>query len=265
MKENEKKSLDIEINLVPLLKELLKRAWIIVLVGLVFATAFYVGAKVMIKPTYRSGFTAYVNNAKYKQDNGYLTNSDLMASKELVKTFAEILKSRSILTEAAENLGWNNSYEQLQRMVSTEIQNETEIISVYVVHKDPQRAYDLANEIAKIAPAHMAQVVEGSSMKVIDYPVYSDVRYKPNYSRYAILGFFAGVLIVAVIVIIRYIKDDVIRNEKDIEIKFSLPILGVIPDSNSVGRAKGSGYYYSEYGNKADISVKNIGENKHEK
>ena len=260
MKDNEKRPLDIEINLVPLLKELLKRVWIMVLVGLVFAAAFYAGAKIMVKPTYRAGFTAYVNNSKYKQDDGYLTNSDLMASKELVKTFAEILKSRSILTEAAENLGWNNSYEQLRQMVGTEIQNETEIISVYVVHKDPQRAYDLANEIAKIAPAHMAEVVEGSSMKVIDYPVFSDERYKPQYSRYAILGFLIGVLLVIVIVIIRFVKDDVIRNEKDIEMRFSLPILGVIPDSNSDGRGKGNDYYYAEYGTKSEIEIKSEGD-----
>ena len=230
-----------EINLIPLLKEILKKSWIIAMVGVAFAIAFFGVTKLTIKPTYRSSFTTYVNNQQMKTNDGSLTNSDLMASKELVKTYSEILKSRTILIKAAENLGLNNSYTQLQRMVTTEIQNETEIITVYVVHKDPQVAYDLANEIAKLSPQYMANIVEGSSMRVIDYPEYSDTKYKPSYFRYALLGLLVGVLLVVVILIVRFLSDDTVKNENEVETRFGIPILGVIPDVNHL-ELKGYGY-----------------------
>ena len=55
-----------EIDIIPILKELLKKLWLIILVGLILSGAVFVGTKVLIKPTYRSGFTAYVNNKQSK-------------------------------------------------------------------------------------------------------------------------------------------------------------------------------------------------------
>lgn len=254
MKKTENKrneSQELEINIIPLLKELLRKLWLIVLVGLIIGGAVYVGAKVFIKPSYRSGFTAYVNNKQGKQNTDYLTSSDVNAAKELVLTYRSIITSNTILTAAAESINIDLSYDSLAKRVSTEIKNDTEIISVYVVDTDPQFAYDYAQAIAKTAPAYMSQIVEGSSMKIIDVPEYSEKRYKPSYLRYGIIGFLIGALIVIVFVIIRHFMDDTVKTEGEIEDKFALPILGVIPDVTKASN-KSSDYYYYEQNNKTE-------------
>ena len=250
--ENEKyESRELEINIIPLLKELLKKIWLILLVGLIVGGAVFVGAKLMIKPTYRSGFTAYVNNKQSKENTDYLSSSDVTASKQLVLTYQKILTSNTILSASAESMGIDSSYDSLNRKVSTEVKDDTEIISVYVVDTDPQFAYDYAQAISKTAPTYMAQIVEGSSMKIIDHPEYSEKRYKPSYFRYAIIGFLIGALIVIIFVIIRYFMDDTVKNEGEVENKFALPILGVIPDVTKASN-KGSDYYYYEQNNKTE-------------
>ncbi|MER2149681.1 MAG: Wzz/FepE/Etk N-terminal domain-containing protein, partial [Ruminococcus sp.] len=249
-----------EINIFPLLKELVKKLWLIILVGLIVGGAFFLGTKLLIKPSYRSGFTAYVNNKQGKQATDYLTVSDVNAAKELVLTYSNIITSKTILTNAAKKIGVDLPYDVLARMVSTESKDETEIISVYVVDTDPQLAYDYAQTIAKIAPVYIAEIVEGSSMKIIDLPEYSDKRYKPSYLRYAIIGFLIGALLVVAFVIIRFFIDDTVKNEGDVEKKFALPILGVIPDVNSAS-SKGSDYYSYENNNKneqVDISENDL-------
>lgn len=242
-----KSAKEIDINLIPLLKALLKKAWVVALVGVFFAIMFFGVTKLTIKPTYRCGFTAYVNNQQVQNNREYLTTSDLMASKELVKTFSEIIKCRSVLTKAAENTGLEYTYERLKGMVSTEIQNETEIISVYVVHRDPRVAYDLACEIAKVSPSYMTDIIDGSSMRIIDYPEYNENKYKPSYLRYTIIGFLAGALLVLIILIVRYFSDDTIRNDDEVEAMFNIPIIGVIPDS-SISNSNGYGYSSYKYG-----------------
>lgn len=237
---------ELEINIIPLLKEILKKLWLIVLVGLIVGCGTFIGAKMLIKPTYRSGFTAYVNNKQEKQNTDYLTNSDVAAAKQLVLTYQSIIKSNSILTASAESIGVDKSYDSLAKRVSTEIKDDTEIISVYVVDTDPQFAYDYAQAISKTAPQYMAQIVEGSSMKIIDYPEYSDKRYKPSYMRFALIGFLIGALVVVVFVIIRYFMDDTVKNESDIESKFSIPILGIIPDVSKASNNRSDYYYYSQ-------------------
>lgn len=248
MSKNDNKKIDspeLDINLLPLLKEILKKFWLIALVGLIVGGSVFVATKMFIKPTYRSGFTAYVNNKQSKENTDYLTNSDVTASKQLVLTYQKILTSNKILTAAAESIGVEKSYDSLIRKVSTEVKDETEIIAVYVVDTDPQFAYEYAQAIAKTAPAYMAQIVEGSSMKIIDDPVYSDARYQPSYFRYGIIGFIIGALIVIAFVIVRYFMDETVKSEDELESKFVLPILGVIPD---VTRAtnKSSDYFYYE-------------------
>ena len=244
-------SQNFEIDLVALLKEIVKKLWLILLVGLIVGATVYVGAKVFIKPTYRSGFTAYVNNKQGKQTTDYLTSSDVNAAKLLVLTYQSIIKSNNILTAAAESIGVDLPYESLAKKVSAEVKDDTEIISIYVVDTDPQFAYEYAQAIAKTSPAYMAQIVEGSSMKIIDLPEYSEKHYKPSYLKIGLIGFLIGALLVIIFIVVRYFMDDTIKNESEIESKFALPILGVIPDITKASN-KSSDYYYYEQNNKTE-------------
>ena len=237
---------EVEIDIIPLLKALWSKLWLMIIAGIVIAGLAFGSSKLLIKPTYRSSFTAYVNNQQQKASNDSLTSSDLTASKELVRTYSQILTSNSVLSASVSSIKMDYSYEELKNMVSTEIQNDTEIISVYVVHTDPQVAYDLSKAIAKTAPSYIADIVEGSSMKIIDAPMYSDERYKPSYAKLALFGFLAGVLLIMLIYVIKYFSDDTVKNEGDIEARFDIPVLGVIPDLNESGDRK-SDYYADDY------------------
>ena len=247
---------EIEIDLVPILKTLLPKLWLIILVGVIVGVMAFGATKLLIKPTYRCGFSAYVNNQHAQSaDKSTLTNQDLVAAQHLTKTLSYIIRSNTILSASLQSINSDISYDQFSRMVSTEIKDETELISVFVVNEDPQTAYDLANAIAKTAPAYMAEIVEGSSMKIVDYPVFSQKRYRPNYMKYAILGFLFGALLVVIIVTIRYFKDDTIRNEVDLEQRFGMPILGLLPDNLDSSSSKDNYYSYGyDYSTRTNVA-----------
>lgn len=243
MENKDSRFSDIENNILPVLKELVRKLWIMALVGVVLAGIFLGAVKLFVKPTYRCGFTAYVNNQQVQTSKDSLTSSDLTAAKELVRTYEQILISRTIITASAESIDSNLSYETIRKMISTEIQSETEIIAVYVTDTDPQLAYDLACAMAKTSPTYMAEIIEGSSMKIVDYPIYTDRRFQPSYSRTAVIGFLIGALAVMIIVIIRYFTDDKIKDENELEMRLSIPVLGVIPDINHIGSSASDSYY----------------------
>ena len=247
MNKKEQNKSEREIDIIPLLKALLSKLWVMLLAGFIVALVVFGATKLTVKPTYRCGFTAYVNNQRAQSsDKTVLTNQDLVAAQQLTKTYSHIICSNSVLSASLKSINSDLTYNDFSKMVSTEIQDETELISVYVVNQDPQDAYELANAVANTAPKYMSQIVEGSSMKIVDYPVYSDKRYKPSYVKYAFFGFLFGVLTVAVIFIIRYFKDDTVKDDSELEAFFSLPVLGVVPDVNASGK---SGYgYYNSYG-----------------
>ena len=48
-------------------RELFKKLWLIVLIGILVGAAAFGAAKIFVKPTYRSSFTAYINNKQLQQ------------------------------------------------------------------------------------------------------------------------------------------------------------------------------------------------------
>ena len=42
-------------------------------------------------------------------------------------------------------------------------------------------------------------------------------------------------------------RDDTVKDESEVENKFAIPILGVIPDVNTAGGKRSDQYYYSYY------------------
>ena len=241
MDENKQRNDTVEIDLVPLFKSLVPKIWLMILTGIIVAAIAFGLTKFFITPTYRCSFTAYVNNSHGSES---LSQQDINAGKQLVDTYVNIMRSNTILNAAAESVNLDYTYKQLYKMVTAVVQGETEVIAVYVEHPDPQTAYVLANAIANTAPECMSSIVEGSSMKIIDYPMYSDQRYKPNYIKYAVIGFALGVLLIIAITIIRFLANDTIKSDTELESRFSIPILGVIPDVRSAGDSKNTEQYY---------------------
>lgn len=235
------------IDLLALLSVLWKWAWLIAVAALLTGSAAYAGTKLFVKPTYKTEFTAYVNNrngAGGADISSILSSSDLMASKSLASSYAEILTSRELLLKAAEEAGEEQyTYKELSRAVSTELQNDTEIITVSVELESAQAAVAIANSLADISGEYIADIVEGSSMKIIDSAILPDTFYTPNYRKNTVLGGLLGAVLVSAIVILIYFLDDTVKSEKELVDRLDVTVIGSIPDLATAGK-KGFGYGY---------------------
>ena len=242
--ESEQK--EVEVDILSVFLMLLRKLWLILLVGVIIGAGAFSFAKFMITPTYRAYFTAYINSSQDPSQNESLNNQQVLAAQALAQSYSKVLTSASILSDAAKDVGADLDYKQLRPMVSTAVVDNTQIITVYVVSASPQFAYDYANALARIAPSHMSKIIDGSSMKIIDYARYPEDIFKPNALKYAMIGFAIGVLLIIIFLIIRNFTDDKIKSEADLEKQFSIPVVGLIPDINSI-RASGSAAYSSDY------------------
>ncbi len=234
-----------EIDLMAMFKAIWKKFWLVVLVTVVAGVLTYVGCKVFVAPTYRSSFTAYVNNNK-EVDLSSRTSSDVMASKALAHTYSELITSRSVLVGAAEKADIDMGYDKLRKMVKTSIGSETEIISVSVDAKSPSVAYELATAISSEALPVTGEIVEGSSMKIIDVPEMPKGIYQPNYLKLGIFGAMFAFAIVVLIICFRQYFNDKVQSETELSEHYNIPIMGTIPDMNVA--EKGSSDYYYSYG-----------------
>ena len=246
-KVNQKKTNDaMMIDLVPILKAVRKNCLWIIIVACITGGLAYVGSKMLITPIYQTTFRVYVNNALDTSNKTSISSSDLSASRSLASTYSEIIKGRTVLTLAAKDAGIDVAYNKLNRMVTVNTGSATEIITVYVMTADPLMSKRYAESIIKVAQEQVSSIVDGSSMRVIDEPFLPTAIYSPNYKNNAILGAFVGAFLVFLVVVLRELLNNCVRDEQSLEERFGYAILGSIPNQEAAHKF-GSNYYAYGY------------------
>lgn len=237
---------EVTIDLRVLAAALRKHAAIILLVGLICGVLAFCGTHMFITPQYQSTFTAYVNNRSYQDSSSAtLSSSDLAASQALVKTYSAVITSRSVLESAASKAGASYDYAELKDMVSTDAVDSTEIIEVSVVMPDAKMAAAVAQAISEIAGDYITQIVEGSSMQIVDQPVVPEAIYSPNYMKNALIGVLLGLFLSAGIVVVKELLDDRIKDVNALEDRCGITVIGSIPNMEAVAKI-GDSYAYSK-------------------
>lgn len=252
-KEND----EIEIDLLALFKVLWSKALVLVLTALIAGAATFAVTAFLIKPKYEATAAMYVNNSSFSfgSTSFSISSSELTASNSLVATYIFILKSRTTLEDviAAANLPYD--YEELSDMITTEAVTGTAAFNVTVESESPVEAELIANTIAKLLPDRIAEIVDGSSVRIVDYAIVPAHRSSPSFVKNTALGALLGLFLSAAVVTMKYIvneqTNDVITSADDLKALYpDIPVLALIPDMRLSNK---KGYYYSSYyGGKED-------------
>ncbi len=235
------------IDIVHIVKSVLPRAWIIVICSFLSAAIAFSIAAFAITPTYSSSIMLYVNNSSFTVgDLGFsISSSEISAAQSLVKTYTVLLKNRTTLEKVIEATGVSYDWEELYEMIEASPVNETEIMEVTVTSTDPNEAKKIANGIAKILPQRVSEIVEGSSMEVVDSAIAINKKVAPNITKFTAIGFVIGVLLSVAALVVIALFDNTIHDEEYILNNYGYPILAKIPDLINTGTKKYS--YYNSY------------------
>ena len=234
-----------DIDLLRLLKAFWHRAWLIVIAAVICGAAGFSYARTFIAPTYQSSATMYVNNGSFALGGATFSVSDFASSKALVDRYVVFIKTRMMLNEVIERANLNMSYGALVGKVSAASINDTEMFTITVTDSDPERATLIANTIADVLPERVEEIMNQSSMKVVDYAIVPSGRTGPNVTRYATIGILVGVIIACAIIVVLELLDDRIHDDQYLIQNYALPVLASIPDYSSGSRR---GYYYKRRG-----------------
>lgn len=224
-------------------KALFKRAWLIGIVA-VLTGALLLSVAVFLKtPTYAANVQLYVNN---NESNSIISASQVAAAQALADTYLVILESRSVLGEVQQQTKLPYSYGELRQMIDGVSVNSTEVIQVTVTCENYIHAAQIANAIADVMPDKISGVIQGSSVRVIDYAVEDPNPVGPNYLAWLIIGASAGMLLSAVFVIVSDLLDTSIHSEDYLAEAYGyIPLLAVVPNIQN-DRNGGKGYYESK-------------------
>jgi len=227
----------IEIDLLKLVLILWRKAWAIILAAIVMGGIAFGVTYNFIAPKYQASVKVYVNNTN-QSSTTTLTQSDITVAKQLVKTYIVTLKSRTTLNQIITEAGLEYDFNELNEMISAAAINETEVFEVTVTSEDAKEAALIANTIADILPSRITEIVENSSVRIVDYAIIDEEPVSPSYVKNVAIGALAGIVIAVALIFLQFVLDNKIHSEEYLIEHYKYPILAVIPDLNTASKQK---------------------------
>ena len=230
------------IDLLELAKILLHR-WIIILVVTVLTGAACFGFFHFTTDTSYSATIKMYVNADALSVSSSISVSTLNASSSLVPIYKKIVNTHLVLDKVGKLLnnegygGIDYYYLTENKMIECSALNNTPVFQIKVTDTDPERAIEIANTIAKVLPTEIANIIDGSSARIVDSALSAERLSRGVLKNSAIGAMLAFVIMCFIIIMNDYFLNDSISDVKYLEETFpDIPVLGNIPRAQARDR-----------------------------
>ena len=214
-----------EIDLIEIFYVVLSRWAIILLTTVVLATLGYCYGRFLVTPQYASTSALYV----LSKSTSITSMADIQVGANLTNDYMIVVTGRPVLEQVIENLGLEETYDELANKVTVKNETNTRILKITVSDSDIKRAKMIADDIAEVSSAFISEKMDQDPPTIIQYG-YTDTRpvsTSPN--RYALIAAMIGFVLSAGITIILYMLNDKIMTPEELEKKTGLNTLATLP------------------------------------
>lgn len=220
---------------------LLPKAWLILLIAVLGAVLAFLYTYFGITPLYTATVTLYVRSTQAPLSGSDSVNyNELVIAQHITDTYITVLQSDAILDKvAAQSPIESDNAAAIRSMMSVSAIEDTSIINIKITSASPERTEQLANLIAEHAPGPMAEYIEGSSVRILNYAKVPASPSSPNIRQNIFIGFLIGLLLSTAGVWLHTLLDVRIKNEDDLSMLSDIPVLGTVPNFDGLSAEHG--------------------------
>ena len=202
----------------------------IVLIFLIIGTVY---TFLFVTPKYKS-YTSLVlarseSTKENETDTSTITQTDITLNQKLVSTYSELVKSKNVLREVIKNLNINESEENLKNNITVSAVKDTELIQITVTNYYPDRASDIANEIAKVFTKKVGEIYNINNVYIVDEAERANTPYNINHIKDIAIFIAIGLIVSVGYVLISNLLDTTVKSAEDIEKELGVVDLASIP------------------------------------
>lgn len=217
-----------EIDIKRIIEIIFSKKLIITLIILLSVTLGYVYSYYYKKPEYKSSVTILLVADENKTDKS-LTQTDVNLNNGLISTYSSIAKSSSILQKTIQNLNLDIPVSKLEQNVEAKQIDNTQFLEISVKNESPERAKNIANELAEVFTEQIKEIYNLQNISIVDKAETEENPCNINHMKDMIIFGFAGIVLSIIIVMIIYMFDDTVKEQKDIEKNIKLRTIGTLP------------------------------------
>lgn len=221
-----------EINLIKIFEMIMKLWWIVLIFAVIGSLVAFSISTFLMTPQYTSSAKLYVDGTQRVLGTGMDTQT-LNTSRSLVATYIEILCGETFLKSIAEKSGYDDlTATSIKNGITMNAANETEIIEIKYKDISPERAQEILQLILNNAQSEITRVISGCRVETIDNATLPVTTSYPDVQQNTFLGMLIGIVLGIAIIFIRELLDTRVKDDDDLKTRYSIPVLGVIPNLN---------------------------------
>jgi capsular polysaccharide biosynthesis protein len=220
----------------------MSRIVMILLVGIIFGLAAFIGSKLLLKPIYKSQTSLYVLN---KQNSDSTTTlSDLQSASQLTQDYMILVTSRTVTEKVISELGLDMTADELASTISVTTPSDSRVLEITVSNHDQYEAKRIADKVAEVSAASICDIMQIEKVNIFEEGNVPSAPSSPNCLKNAIIAFVLGFVLAVAVVVVQFIMNDTINTSEDIEKYLGLSTLALIPlsedldDSNDVSASR---------------------------
>ncbi|WP_154836953.1 YveK family protein [Staphylococcus sp. Marseille-Q1834] len=219
------------LNLSEFGKILKEHIGLIILCIVIFGAISFVVSQFIITPKYQATSNVIINQKRANDDNLYKNPNEIQTNIQLIKTYSEIINSEEIKNKALDEIDVKDKNSLYQGLSIDSVEN-SQIIKINVLSEHPKEAVAYANEVAKAAKEEIERVMGVDNLSILSKATSSQVKSpkSPNILLNVVFGVIFGLVIALLIMFTKYLLNNKIKSEKEVENYLHLPTIGKISD-----------------------------------
>jgi capsular polysaccharide biosynthesis protein len=223
---------EMTLDLRELLYILRKRMGLIIGITLASTIISIIISFFVLTPVYEAKMSVVIGKSSSGPPTAELDYSlnDVTMYQKLVKTYAEVAKSRVVAQSTLDLMNTELEVDDLMEMVTVTPQADTQLMDITVKSIDPEEAKQAVSSLTIAFVKRAESLIPNTSIEILDQPELPENPVSPNKKLNVAIAFFLGLMVsIGLVFVIEYM-DNTVKTKEDVEKILGLPVIGLIPE-----------------------------------
>jgi capsular polysaccharide biosynthesis protein len=167
-----------------------------------------------------------------------ISYSDYQIANQMIADYQVLITGENVTQEVIRKLELPMTKETLEKMIHLESPKDTRFLEISITSEDPVKAMTIANTVREIACVEIERIMDVEAVNLVYEAELPQRPSGPPMLKITVISGILSFFLMMMYYSLRYIMDDSIRTEEDVEAHLGLHVLAVIPNSDKLSRQK---------------------------
>lgn len=209
---------------------LLKRWKMILSITLLATLTAGIVSFFVIAPKYEASTKVFIGKEKTDSKDQNYNNSDIQMYQQLLKTYAEVIKTNALVEKAINAEGFDlTSKDVLGGLTVTPAAN-TQILEITYISNDRNLSKEVLDSITNQFIKTSTELIPNGNVKIVEPAELPENPASPNKKLNIAIAFLLGLMVSVGLAFLLEFLDNTFKSKEQLEQILGIPVIGAIPD-----------------------------------